>query len=244
LTDFVLLTCEHGGNRIPAEFAALFRGKRDLLNSHRGYDPGALELARTCSRQLKAPLHFATVSRLLVELNRSDGHRSLFSAVTRPLPTETRELILHKYYVPYRERVQAEIDAARRPRRRVIHFSLHTFTPVLDGCTRRADVGLLYDPARRGEALLCDQLKKTLQLRRPDLIIRKNYPYLGISDGFVTLLRRKWPAEAYLGIEIEVNQRWYFGDRRQWGRLQRIMADAIADSLGAWQSPGPRVESA
>ena len=33
----------------------------------------------------------------------------------------------------------------------MIHVSSHSFTPELDGKVRRADVGLLYDPAPRGE---------------------------------------------------------------------------------------------
>ena len=42
VTDSFLFTCEHGGNRIPAPYRRLFRGQRALLDSHRGYDPGAL----------------------------------------------------------------------------------------------------------------------------------------------------------------------------------------------------------
>ena len=41
-----LVTCEHGGNDIPPRYAPLFRGRRALLASHRGYDPGALVTAR------------------------------------------------------------------------------------------------------------------------------------------------------------------------------------------------------
>ncbi|HQO04445.1 MAG TPA: N-formylglutamate amidohydrolase, partial [Spirochaetota bacterium] len=42
----LLLTCEHGGNIIPEGFRPLFTGDRNVLNSHRGYDIGALEAAR------------------------------------------------------------------------------------------------------------------------------------------------------------------------------------------------------
>jgi len=41
-----LITCEHGGNRIPARYRPLFACHGALLASHRGYDPGALALAR------------------------------------------------------------------------------------------------------------------------------------------------------------------------------------------------------
>jgi predicted N-formylglutamate amidohydrolase len=231
LADYVLLTCEHGGNRVPAEFSRLFRGHRDLLNSHRGWDPGALELARTCARRLKVPLHFAAVTRLLVELNRSAGHRSLFSIASQPLSAAEQSAVLAKHYFPYRQRVEAQVAEAAAEERRVIHLSFHTFTPELDGVIRRADVGLLYDPRRPGEAAFCQLFKQILQARDADLTIRKNYPYLGKSDGFTTSLRKKWKNTVYLGIELEVNQRWPLGERTAWRRLQRAIAETTAEAL-------------
>jgi predicted N-formylglutamate amidohydrolase len=231
LSDFVLLTCEHGGNRVPAEFARLFRGYRQLLNSHRGYDPGALELARSCARCLDVPLNFATVTRLLVELNRSPKHPAQFSVATKSLSDGERESLLTKHYFPYRIRVETEVKTAVDHGQRVIHLSFHTFTPKLDGVIRRADVGLLYDPRRSGEAAFCARFKQLLANRRPDLTIRKNYPYLGKSDGFTTTLRKKWNADTYLGIELEVNQRWPLGDRRAWRSLQHDLAESTAQSI-------------
>jgi predicted N-formylglutamate amidohydrolase len=232
LSDFAIVSCEHGGNRVPAAYAALFRDHRRLLDTHRGYDPGSLDLARACARRLEAPLHFSTVTRLLVELNRSPGHRSLFSSVTKTLPRAEREALLAEYYLPYRQAVEDEIKAAIAGGRRAVHFSLHTFTPRLDGEVRRADVGLLYDPRRSGETALCAVLKDALSTRRPDLVCRMNYPYQGKSDGFTTALRRKWPATAYVGIEVEVNQKWPLGDRGAWRRLVRDLAQAIGSALG------------
>jgi predicted N-formylglutamate amidohydrolase len=69
-----LVTCEHGGNRIPAPYRKLFVRQRALLDSHRGWDPGALQMARALSTALRAPLVASTTSRLLVDLNRSAGH--------------------------------------------------------------------------------------------------------------------------------------------------------------------------
>jgi predicted N-formylglutamate amidohydrolase len=234
LTDFVLLTCEHGGNRVPAKFARHFREHRALLDSHRGYDPGALELARTCAKHLQAPLHFATVTRLLVELNRSPRHPSLFSIVTRTLPKIERETLLAQHYHPYRNRIVAAADEAIESGARVIHLSFHTFTPNLDGDIRRADIGLLYDPRRVGEVALCAQLKRSLNTRRPELIVRKNYPYMGKTDGFTTALRKRWDASTYVGVELEVNQRFPLGDRPTWRKLQRDLAEAIAETCSGF----------
>jgi predicted N-formylglutamate amidohydrolase len=240
LSDFLIVTCEHGGNRVPAAYAGLFRPHRRLLESHRGYDPGSLELARACARRLQAPLHFATVTRLLVELNRSKGHRALFSAITKSLPQKEREALVRDYYLPYRHSVEAEIARAIADGRRAVHFSMHTFTPKLDGKVRRADVGLLYDPSRSGEAVACASIRQRLLLQRPDLIVRMNYPYQGKADGFTTALRKKWSADSYVGIEIEVNQKWPLGDRRTWGQLVRDLSRTIESVWRELSASKPR----
>jgi predicted N-formylglutamate amidohydrolase len=234
LSDFVLLTCEHGGNRVPAAFRRLFDPHRQLLNSHRGYDPGALELARVCARHLTVPLHFATVTRLLVELNRSLGHPALFSVVSKSLNSVERASLLETYYFPYRSRVEAEVAQAAKRGRRVIHVSFHTFTPQMDGVIRNADVGLLYDPRRPREVEFSALFKQSLAARRPGLTIRKNYPYLGKSDGFTTSLRKKWGDTVYLGIELEVNQRWPSSDPREWRLLQQAIAEAARETIACF----------
>jgi predicted N-formylglutamate amidohydrolase len=203
-----------------------------LLESHRGYDPGSLELARAFARRLQAPLHFATVTRLLVELNRSKGHRALFSAITKSLPRAERDVLLRDYYFPYRQRIEADLARAIAGGRRAVHFSMHTFTPKLDGKVRRADVGLLYDPRRPGEAVVCASIRQSVLLQRPDLRIRMNYPYQGKADGFTTALRKRWSADSYVGIEIEVNQKWPLGDRRAWRQLVRDLSISIESAVG------------
>jgi predicted N-formylglutamate amidohydrolase len=241
LSDFVVVTCEHGGNRVPAAYLDLFRRHQRLLNSHRGHDPGALELARACARRLKAPLHFATVTRLLVELNRSIGHRSHFSVITRSLEQQARESLVKNYYLPYRQRVETEIAAAIAAKCRALHFSMHTFTPQLDGQVRNADVGLLYDPRRSDEVAICAALRRNLASRRPGLVVRMNYPYQGKADGLTTTLRKTWSATSYVGIEIEVNQKWPLGrDRRGWRRLVRDLALTIESTVAQQPARGYR----
>ena len=58
-----VITCEHGGNRIPAPYRDLFHARQTLLDSHRGYDPGALIMARVLATAFAAPLVASTVSR-------------------------------------------------------------------------------------------------------------------------------------------------------------------------------------
>ncbi|QDU94664.1 N-formylglutamate amidohydrolase [Lignipirellula cremea] len=228
----ILLTCEHGGNLVPPEYAQLFNGGETALNSHRGYDPGALELARRMAEELPAPLLFATVTRLLVELNRSTHHRRLFSEFSQPLPPDERQALVSKHYTPYRTQVEERLAALIAAQGSVLHLSVHSFTPQLDGVVRTTEIGLLYDPARSGESQFAAAWQTALRTLRPDLRVRKNYPYLGKADGFTTSLRRKFSPETYRGIEIEVNQAFPLGpDQAAWRTLQQDLIASLRSAL-------------
>lgn len=202
----VLLTCEHGGNAVPVEYRRLFRNRKKLLESHRGLDIGALAAARDLQRSLDVPLIHATVTRLLVDLNRSSGHPALFSEVTRPLPDSVRRQLLAQHYHPYRRRVRDWIARRIGHGDRVLHLSVHSFTPVLDGKPRNAEIGFLYDPASPAEAGLCRAWQKALSAGTANWRVRRNYPYRGTSDGQVVELRRRFCGQGYLGVEVEFNQ--------------------------------------
>lgn len=198
-----IITCEHGGNIIPDEYQHLFVNAEDTLMSHRGWDPGALTLANEIHIFLKAPLFYSETSRLLIELNRSLHHPALFSSFTKTLSLKDKNDIIQQHYLPYRNGVERKIQSLIDQGFQVIHLSIHSFTPTLNGQERNCDIGLLYDPQNEKE--FCIQWKKNLQVQEPDWRIRMNYPYKGTSDGFTTSLRKKFN-ENYQGIELEVNQ--------------------------------------
>ena len=218
-----LITCEHGGNRIPAKYWPLFKNHRSLLESHRGYDPGALATAREFAAAVGAELVYSTTSRLLVELNRSPHHHQLFSDITQALPAPERGRVLARYYFPYREWVQEQVRSATASGARVLHVSCHSFTPRLAGVERRADVGLLYDPRRPAERDLCKAWQRELKWARPRLIVRRNYPYRGYADGLTTDLRRRHPDREYAGVELEVNQKFPLGEPEAWRALRKLL---------------------
>ncbi len=227
----LVLSCEHATNRVPADLATAFRGAGAALRSHRAWDPGALELARELARRLGAPLVAARCSRLVVDANRSAHHPRVLSEWTRRLPPERRERILAAHWAPHREQVERLVREARAEGGPVLHVSVHSFTPRLAGRARRADVALLYDPARARERDLADRWLGALAARRPDLRLRRNYPYRGTSDGLTTALRRAFPAAGYLGVELEVSQRFPRGPERAWRRLRADVAAALRDAL-------------
>jgi predicted N-formylglutamate amidohydrolase len=183
-------------------------------------------MARALAMACRAPLVSATVSRLLIDLNRSLGHPQIFSAATRGM-SALRTDIVEQHYRPYRERVEQLVGRAVSRRRRVIHISSHSFTPELHGRVRSADVGLLYDPARRGEVDLCARWQAALADAAPALRVRRNYPYAGKGDGLTSHLRRNFSARTYVGIELEVNQRIVHAAGRHWAQLRRLLTDTL-----------------
>jgi predicted N-formylglutamate amidohydrolase len=231
--DCVLITCEHGGNRIPARYGPLFRGARDLLDSHRGFDAGALTMAKALAAALEAPLVFSTVSRLLVDLNRSIGHGRFHLDAVRDAGADVCEAIVARYYRPYRAEASRYVEDAIAQRRRVIHLSSHSFTPVLDGDVRTADVGLLYDPSRQGEVALCERWQAALQASAPHLKARRNYPYAGNGDGLTRELRRRFSPSAYVGIELESNQKHVTEPAHRFRAMRRAIIESLCLALDA-----------
>lgn len=204
---FLLLTCEHGGNAIPRRWARHFRGLSARLATHEGLDIGAAAVARRLASELDAPLLLATTSRLLVDLNRSIGNDALFSSVTKALPLEERRAILEEHYLPHRAAVDQAVALAVQKRLTVVHVGVHSFTPVLRGRVRTADVGLLYDPRRPAERGFAGRWHAALVAKGGEALrVRRNYPYRGAADGLTTALRRRYEPASYVGLELEMNQ--------------------------------------
>src|SRR5690606_1376771 len=99
--------------------------------------------------------------------------------------------LVQRIHQPHRAAVDAALAELMARHARVVHVAVHSFTPVLDGERRDADVGLLYDPRRAGEAALAPAWAAALRAGEPRLRVRRNYPYLGTSDGLTTSLRRR-----------------------------------------------------
>jgi predicted N-formylglutamate amidohydrolase len=203
---FCVITCEHGGNRLPTRFRPLFARRWQQLHSHDGWDRGALRLAREMAAALGGEHHWSVVSRLLVDLNRSIGAPDNFSDVTATLDSATRTEILEQYYHPYRRSVERSVASAIERGERVLHLSCHSFAEELDGQVRDSQLGILYDPVRLTEQRLANGWKEALKHELPHADPRLNYPYLGTDDGLVTTLRGRYPDPLYAGIELEVRR--------------------------------------
>lgn len=200
----LILTCEHASNLLPKQYEYLFIDHKNRLETHEGYDVGAFEVYESLQHLADYSLHYQW-SRLLIEVNRSLHHPKLFSSISQNLDKAEKNRLIIDYYQAYRYQIQKKIEESLIKGECVLHLSIHTFTPILNGNVREADLGILYDPRRKAEKDFANKFRKKMSLQMPEFRIRMNYPYKGKSDGFTTSLRKIFPNN-YTGIELEINQ--------------------------------------
>ncbi|MDX2021681.1 MAG: N-formylglutamate amidohydrolase [Deltaproteobacteria bacterium] len=209
-TPHLLFTCEHASAFVPPALRPLLINHKHR-GTHRELDLGALPVARTLAQRFAAPLFEGKISRLLVDMNRSPSNPRVFSPLVQNLPVAQQQNLLEKYHTPHWQAVGDHVAQAIARYGQVVHIAVHSFTPVLvheDGRqdTRTADIGLLYDPARAGEATMASRWVASLKEAEPTLAVRRNYPYLGKGDGLASSLRKRHAPGRYIGFELEVNQ--------------------------------------
>ena len=108
----------------------------------------------------------------------------------------------------------------------MLHLSCHSFTPRFRGVKRGTDIGLLFDPARPAEAAFCRRWRDAILEQNPRLRVRYNDPYPGVFPSLVDALRKEL-GRRYVGIQIEVNQKFPRGDARRWRALRRVLVESF-----------------
>lgn len=201
-----LVTCEHASADLPEKWRPLLGDYIAARETHEVWDPGTAEIGMRLGRLLDAPVFHGRQTRLLVDLNRSISNPNLFSPPVRELPEQIRTRILLDHYYPFRHEVLRAMEWLQGNRKPLFHISVHSFTPVFQGVKRETDFGILFDPSREWERTISEVWLYCLRAAEPGMSSRANYPYLGVSDGHVTALRRVYRRQPYIGIEIEANQ--------------------------------------
>lgn len=233
----LIITCEHAGNDVPEEFRHLFEHNQGVLETHRGIDIGALELTNSISELLKKEPYLHTVTRLLVDLNRSTQSPTLFSEFTREQPLHIREKIFKKYYQPHRNKIEEKINQVIADGEQAIHVGIHTFTPFWEDEEREVDVGFLFDPRSKAEQHFCYLWRHEFNQRSSELRLKMNEPYRGTMDGFTTYLRRQFSGNNYLGMEIEVNQRFTESSlESEWQQLKEDIGKSLQAAIQIFKS--------
>ena len=199
----IILICEHASNYVPPHLDGLGLPS-EKLSEHIAWDPGALGVAEKLSDLLDAPLVYANVSRLVLDINREPGHPGSIvrQSETTEIPGNTalseveRSIRCSAVYEPFHAAVTQLID--RRKRRSPWVISIHSYTPVYKGFTRPWHVGILHNEDTR----LSHQLLTALR-QDPDLAVGDNEPYAPADGVFHTIERHTAPL-GFAGAMIEI----------------------------------------
>lgn len=202
----LIITNEHAVNYIPPVYEHYFEGYQALVQTHRGIDFGTQAIATYLSTSLGCKCVSATICRLLIDFNRSLTHPACFSEISAQFSKAEKNHLIEMYYLPYREQIEQDIRSFIAKGQQVLHLSMHSFTPILHGKIRNADIGLLYDPKRESEKNFARHWQYLLKQHSNSMRIRLNYPYKGNTDSLTKSLRKKFPETNYLGLEVESNQ--------------------------------------
>jgi len=203
--DFkLMITCEHASNELPSHSPN--RGvSQELLESHRGYDIGAFAVYEELVKKFRPDFYSAgKYSRLYIDLNRS--LRNCRNATPQAIAYHQKYWEAAEQFVAKQLANESGIESGLQ----IIHLAIHSFTPELNGEIRNADIGILYDPSRTSERACADIIVDEIHHCNRKMIVRRNYPYQGKTDGLCTALRKKFDpfkTGRYIGFEIEINQK-------------------------------------
>ena len=212
----LVLVADHARRGLPEEYGSLGLPVHEF-DRHIAYDIGVEEVTLELAALTGAPAELANFSRLLIDPNRGEDDPTLIRQLydgtivpgNYPLPPEERERRLDRFYRPYHDAVSALIaSVARASGVAPFIFSVHSFTPALQGFVRPWHVGVLWDRDDRAPRLLIEALSAD-----PGLVVGDNEPYDGALRG--DTMFRHAIVNGYAHALLEIRQ------------------DLIADSEGA-----------
>ncbi len=182
----LVLIADHAGRDLPDEYGSLGLAASEF-DRHIAYDIGVEGVTRQLARLTGAPAVMARFSRLLIDPNRGDDDptmiRQLYDGTivpgNYPMAPQEREKRLAEFYQPYHDAVGSMIASVHEATGATpFVFSVHSFTPRMQGRARPWHVGILWDSDPRAPRPLIEALKA-----EPDLVVGDNEPYDGALRG-------------------------------------------------------------
>jgi predicted N-formylglutamate amidohydrolase len=183
-----LVICDHAANAFPPGYGALGL-PREALERHIAYDIGAAWMTRRLAERLGAPAVLSTFSRLLIDPNRGADDPTLVMRISDGaiVPGNARidaneiERRRRLFWAPYRDAIEARIQAMLDGGAPPAILSLHSFTPNWRGVARPWKIGVLWDADPRLPKSLLRALEGEGDLALAE--IGDNEPYDGALAG-------------------------------------------------------------
>ncbi|PBB68576.1 N-formylglutamate amidohydrolase [Mesorhizobium sp. WSM4312] len=203
----IVLLADHARRDLPDEYGSLGLPAAEF-DRHIAYDIGVEAVTRELAGLLDVPAVIANFSRLLIDPNRGEDDPTLIRQLydgtvvpgNYPIAPQERERRLDRFYRPYHDAVGAVIaSVAQASGRAPFIFSVHSFTPVMQGRQRPWHVGILWDRDDRVARPLIDMLAQD-----KNLIVGDNEPYDGALRG--DTMFRHAIVNGYAHALIEIRQ--------------------------------------
>ncbi|MEX3010496.1 N-formylglutamate amidohydrolase [Hoeflea sp. TYP-13] len=239
----VVLVCEHASNRVPENLNNLGLTE-EQLNSHVGWDPGALDLAKALSVSLDSPLIAARLSRLVYDCNRPPEATSAmpdFTEVCRvpgnvSLSEVDRQARAREIYEPFHVELAHVIARKRLQGLAPVLVTIHSFTPVFRGEHRFVEVGYLHGQDNR--------LAKAMLLHASSdqvFDIRLNQPY-GPEDGVLHTIDRHTAKNGAANVMVEIRNDLLANndDRRA---VHELLLESLGKALDHLNKPSKPIKT-
>ena len=226
----LVLLADHARRDLPDEYGDLGLPATEF-DRHIAYDIGVEMVTRSLAALTGAPAVIAGFSRLLIDPNRGEDDPTLIRQLydgtvvpgNYPMAPEERERRLDRYYRPYHDAVSAMIaSVAQASGLAPFIFSVHSFTPVMQGHVRPWHAGVLWDLDDRVARPLVDMLAED-----PLLVVGDNEPYDGALRGDTMFRHAIVNGFAHVLIEIRQDLIADDGGAEDWARRLAPIVDVI-----------------
>jgi len=227
----LVIVSDHASRRVPRALGDLGLSPKQF-EKHIAYDIGADMITRRLADRLDARAVLGTYSRLVIDLNRQPGDPGCIPAVSDGIEVPANQGLsedqalcrIETLHTPYHEAINREIASVwRRDDKPPAVFSIHSFTPSMNGEDRIWDIGVLWNRDPRLPLPLIEQLSHWDGLHVGD-----NEPYSARDLAYTIDMHGAAGGLANCAIEIRQDHCATPEEASHWAD---ILADALRHSL-------------
>jgi len=216
----LLFSCECATCAIPEAHRELFRDSEEIVTSHEGWEPGALNLAQAFSMKFRTPLVHSEVTRLLIDLAMDGDAR--WSRFSQKLPETTRAKLVERHEKPYRATLRQRIAEDLRRHSSVLHVMVHT-DDATDG-----ELRLETSPG----AFLAEKLAARWLARLTTGDLQARHVSEASSSALSLAMEAEFPPDAYAQIRFRISQSFFLSGRPwKWETVKKFTITSLAEAM-------------
>ncbi len=163
----VLVLCDHASNAVPSWLGSLGISD-DAMQSHIGWDIGALHMAERIAQRADAPGIFSAYSRLVLDCNRPLSDPALIPEVSdgthipanKTLTKEQAGERIEKIFLPYHFAIANKLTEFASRGIEPLILAVHSCAPVMNNIQRPWPIGIAHSPDERVSRPLIGKLEE------------------------------------------------------------------------------------